>query len=372
MWSLRRKKAGWGSWLLGGLTLLAFGLGCWYFFLSKQKQLQPYVAYVDATQVVNAQWQTEINATGTISAIKGVMLKAEVPGQVTKISFKSGQFVKEGQSMVQIYPDVLTAQLKKAQSALTLAKMEFQRGQKLIGRNIISQQDFDRLKAQYEESQSSVDELQAQLRQHNITAPFSGRAGLRRISLGDRLSPGDSLVSLQQLDPIRVDFSVPEIYINELKEGELVEVRPASLPDKVFLGKIYAVDSMVDPDTRSIDVRASIPNQEEVLIPGTFAKVRLLAGKNRSVATIPQTALTYDLAGAFVYQVQQNIVKKERVNIGERRGNDVEILSGLRPRDWVVTAGQVKLFDGARVQIETPKTMVTSTENPVSTEKKAT
>lgn len=348
----KQKRVVWVVGLIAVVVIAGLVLG---YVWKKKGGFSGYTASVYVAPTQQAQWQSEIDATGSISAIKGIMLRAEVSGQVTKISFKSGQAIEKDAPVIQIYPDILNAQLKRAQSALILANMEYERGRKLLDKNVMSQQDFDKLNAQYQQAQSSVDELQAQLRQHNITAPFAGRAGLRRVSLGDHLSPGDAIVNIQQLDPIRVEFSVPEVYLAQLAAGQRVELMPASNPHQSYEGQIYAIDSAVDPQTRSVDVWANVPNKDEALLPGTFAKVRLFAGRERTVTVVPQTALVYDLAGTFVYEAKDNTAKKVRVTIGERRGGNVEILSGLAPNVPIVTAGQVKLFDGAHLKIETPQ-----------------
>ncbi len=326
----------------------------WSYFIEDKKTFTQPPVNISAEKAKQEQWQPEIDTTGTISAFQGIMLKPEVSGRITKIYFDSGQTVKAGEPIIQIYPDIFEAQLKKAHSALELSKMEYDRGKKLLDKKVMSQQNFDQLNAQYEEAQSSVDELQAQLRQHNISAPFAGRLGLRRVSLGDHVSPGQPIVNLQQLDPIRIEFSIPEVYLGVLNVGQKVTVMPASSPNKTFTGEIYAFDSALDVQTRTIDARAKIPNKEQLLVPGIFAEVRLYAGQPRTVVVVPQTALVYDLSGTSVYKVEGDKVNKLRVTIGERRGNSVEIVSGLKAGTLIVTAGQIKLHKGVTVTIENP------------------
>ena len=343
----------------GIIILILLGIGYWVYLEvakmrnkdSSQPQMPPTA--VTVAKAKQEQWYNQVKATGTMSAFQGVMVEAEVSGRVTNIYFDEGTEVKQGDPLVQIYPDILEAQLQRNEAALKLAMLDYERGVELYKKRAISRQDLDTLTSSLQQNEANVAQTQAQLAQHNITAPFSGLLGLNLIDLGSQVAPGQSIVQLQQVDPIRVQFTVPEVYLDELSMGQDVTIKPG-YGNKTYTGSVYALDSGVNPNNRSLGIRARIPNQGRELIPGTFAEVTLFAGKKHTVITVPQTSITYSSQGIYVYQVEDNKAVRTTVTIGLRKGDEVEVTSGLDVGDVVVTAGQIKLTNNAPVVIKQP------------------
>lgn len=330
-------------------------------FQRRPPQTAPPVA-VNAVETKLQKWYTQIKATGTLSSFRGIMISSEVSGRVTAINFESGTFVKEGEPLFQIYPDILEAQLEQYKAMTQLAALDYARGLKLYQKSVISRQDLDQLTSTLAQDRALVAQTQAKLVQHNITAPFSGLAGLRLVNEGAYVTAGQNLVSFQQLSPLRVQFSIPENYLPLLAKNQKIHIIASATPNMIEEGTVYAFDSAIDPNTRSIAIRAEIPNKNQQLIPGGFAEVILFAGQERDVITIPQTAINYSTLGTSVYVIQPNkTVKSVPVLTGDRLGNEIEILSGLKPGEVIVIGGQIKLYEGAQVKIE-----------PLYTGKKAT
>ncbi|KPJ67513.1 MAG: hypothetical protein AMJ43_04495 [Coxiella sp. DG_40] len=317
---------------------------------SQKHQMPPTV--VETVKAQSKIWQDSISSTGTISALNGIKLSSEIPGRITKIYFKSGQFVEQGAPLIQIYPDVIKAQFEKAQAQLKLSKLEYERDLKLYKKKFVSKEELDKLKANLDSATAEVNLQSAQLKQYLLTAPFSGKLGLRKVSLGDYVNPGEDLVSLQSVDPMLIDFSVPQIYQGEIQIGDQVTITSDALP-KVYNGKISAIDSIIDPNTRMIGIQATIPNQDNVLVPGTFVEVQIQIKQAEPAIVIPTTALVYSTAGNYVFRLIDNKAVKTNVTLGKMlKNNQIIVTQGLHDGDTVIIGGQVKLFDGSPVLTE--------------------
>lgn len=314
----------------------------------KTTQIPPYV--VNVIKVQDHDWQKTILATGTLSSFYGIMVKAETSGRVTSIFLKSGKYVEQGTPLVQIYPDILKAQLQKAEARLKLSQIDYLRYLDLYKTGFYAKSDLDKAHTEVKNNQGEVDQIKAQLVQTHIVAPFSGKLGLRLISLGDYLSPGKEIIQLESIDPIRVDFSVPEIYLGQIELGDKVAMTTRAYPKTTFTGKIYAFNSIVNQGTRSLDVWATIPNKDHKLMPGVFVEVTIYLGKKQSVMMVPQTAIVYTLDGDYVYRFIDHKAVKTKVTIGPKiKDNWVIVNSGIKEGDEVISDGQVKLTDGAPV-----------------------
>lgn len=313
-------------------------------------------ATVEVATAKQEMWKDQITATGTIAAINGVVIKPQVAGTITKIYFKSGSEVKKGDPLFQIYPDILKAELASAQAQLQLAQVEYQRELELYKRNVEAKQSLDEKDADLKAAEASVKQTEAQLAQNNIVAPFSGKIGLKSVDVGDYVTVGESLVPLQQMDPLKVQFNVADRYLNDVKIGDLVNVTPSSASDTIYQGSVYALNSAVYPDTRMFSMWAKIPNPNQTLIPGTYAKITLFSGQPKPVIVVPETAVLYSPQGEYVYTVVNNVAKKVEVTPGLRKGNLISVTEGLKAGDIVVTAGQVKLFDNTPVQLSKEST----------------
>lgn len=309
-------------------------------------------AIVNAVTAKQDAWHIPIQSTGTINTFKGAMLKAQVQGQVTAIYFDSGTMVKAGDKLIQIYPDIVEAQLQKAQAQLQLSAVTYQRYANLYKKNVVAQQDLDNAYSTWQQNIADVQNIQATLRQYNVTAPFDGMAGLRQVSVGQYLTVGNPIVDLEQIDPIRVDFSIPDIYVDDIAVGQKLSIVSSADQTKSFDGQVTAINSAVDVSTRSISLWGSVPNSSHTLLPGSYAVVTLYSLKTHPVVTIPQTALSYDSTGGAVYKITDGVARKTAVGIGMRQGNDIAITSGLAVGDVVVSDGIVKIqYDGQPVQI---------------------
>ncbi len=294
-------------------------------------------------------WQPQIQATGTLNAENGIMLKAETTGRVTKIFFESGQKVKAGDPLLEINPDILKAQLNAAEAQARLTAGNYDRALKLYDRKVLSQQDLDTALANKHSDAAKTEQIRAQLAQNLIHAPISGKLGLRLFNLGDYIKEGQNLVNLQSTDLLRVDFSIPGNKLYEVHPGDKVIVHYDAYPHQSFEGKVTALDSAIDPATRSVSVRAEIPNPEGKLFPGDFVQVNLYAGNPRPLLTIPQLAVIYEATENYVYIVEKDHAVKKPIEIAEQNSDQAALKSGLQAGDVVVTEGQLKIGDGAPV-----------------------
>lgn len=308
---------------------------------------------VSAAPVQMKIWQTKIDAVGTLSANQGVTIKPNVDGRVVAVYFRSGDYVKAGAPLIQLYPDILKAQLASAQAQVTLTHANYERALTLFKKHVFAQADLDNALAQYKSNLANAANLQAQLDQTLIRAPFNGRLGLRLVNVGDFVKAGTTAISsLENIDPLRIDFSVPESYLSQLKLGQAVKVFSRSYPDTPFTGTVYAFDSTIDPDTRTLGIRAILPNNPPKLLPGAFVDIKLITASAQKYITIPQTAISFAADGYYVYKIVKGKAFRVKVATGMRRDDEIAILSGLQPNDTVITAGQLKISqDGMPVII---------------------
>ena len=356
--------------LTGGLSYFQFVMkpAMIKAFISKAPHPPATVAVVEAKSEL---WPTQIHSIGTFTAVRSVNIASQVAGVISALHFVSGKYVAKGQPLINLDDSVEEADLQSNQAAFKNAELALVRQNKLLPGGSIAQSTLDQAQAARDQAASAVQKSQALIAQKALSAPFAGRLGLRTVSVGQYVSPGATLVTLQQLDPIFVDFPVPEQSFSLLKVGERVNVAVDAYPHQAFSGKLSAIDALVSADTRSIMVRAEIKNDKMQLRPGMFANVTVFAGKPRHLVTLPQTAIAYSLYGDSAYVVkpapapagaaaaqaatpsnQTFKVEARTVRVGDTRKNQVAILSGLSPGDRVVSEGQIKLLPGALVKID--------------------
>jgi len=346
------------------LALLAGGLA----FLKYQQiqegmamfsQPQP-PASVSAVKVQVSSWQPRLEAVGNVQAVQGVMVNNEVAGQIKEILFESGDQVRAGQDLVKLDTEVDEADLNGLRAGLNLAQLQLDRNQKLLRDRAVSQGDFDQISAQVTQALAQVQAKQALIRKKTIRAPFAGQLGIRRVNLGQFLDAGSAIVELEALDPVYVDYALPERRLSEIAVGQPVEVRVSAYPDQLFKGEISAISPAVSQETRNIQVRALLPNPDQRLLPGMFAKISTLLPIKDQVLTLPRQAITFNTYGDSVFLIQpgegeqegQLVVQRRQVKTGAVRDQEVEVLEGLEAGDQVVSAGQVKLRNGVAVSIE--------------------
>jgi len=322
---------------------------CTSFAKNKQEQKIP-PAFVETARVALSGNQQDLSSTGNVVANPGIIVRSEIAGRITQIFFKPGEKVIAGAPLIEIYPDIIKAELAQNQADLKLKQLSYDRMSKLYATHTVSKAEYDNALAALDSAKAKVEEANAKLRQTLLTASFSGRVGINLVNLGDYVNMGQDLVSLQALDPIYVDFSIPEMYVHQVHVNQEISVTSESSPNEVFKGTVFAIDPLADSKTRSIKIRAIVPNKEEKLLPGTFVEVTLLTGKQQQIIKIPQTAVVYDSAGDYVYRVIDGHAKKTTLILGERDGANILVKQGLVVGDIVVTAGQLKIAtDGAAV-----------------------
>lgn len=343
--------------LLGG----AFG-GIFYWKQFQQQQMAAQMsqprppAAVAVAEVRTERWQPRLKAVGSVRATQGVFVTNEVSGMVREILFASGQSARADQVLVRLDDSVDEADLRGLQAERNLASIKFNRLSKLLKDRSVSQSDYDEAKAELDSAEAKVAAKRALIEKKAIRAPFDGLLGIRSVDIGDYLAPGSQLVPLQALDPIYVDFSLPERHFAQLHAGQPVEVRVTARPDQVFQGGITAINPGIDEATRSIQVQATLANGEHLLRPGMFAEVDVLLPQRDEVITVPNVAITYTPYGDSVFLAveKDGQLQAERrpITTGLIQEGRAEVLSGLQPGDQVVLAGQVKLRNGQPVQID--------------------
>lgn len=317
---------------------------------------------VTAMMVERATWEQTIRAVGTLEPVQGVMVSAEVGGRVTAIGFDSGADVEAGDVLLQLDTASEDAQLASAEATAALAKADLERIRTLGKRELAARDALDSAEARSKETLAQVGNMRALIARKTVRAPFSGRLGLRLVNLGEILREDDPIVSLQTLDPIHVDFSIPQQQLSRLQQGMTVRVRADAAPGETFPGIMTAIAPQVDPITRSVRVRAQVANPGEQLRAGMFARVDVVLPEPQSVLPIVATAVLYAPYGDSVFVIEERtdehtgeteqVLRQQFVRLGRARGDFVDVLDGLSAGSRVVTSGVFKLRTGMRVTID--------------------
>lgn len=306
---------------------------------------------VEAQKVQVDGLENAIDAVGNLLSNESVILSPEISGRVTEILFEEGQEVKKGEILVRLDDTVNKAELAEAQASLVLSKANNERANELYKDQIGTGRAKDEAISKLNADTARVALVKAHLDKTVIRAPFDGIVGLRKVSAGDYVNPGQELVNLESIDPLKVDFRISEIYLNALKPGQTIEVMVDAFPGRTFSGEVYAIDPQIDNAGRTVALRARLTNDEKILRPGLFARVRLVVDKKDSAILIPEQALMPQGNEQFVYKVIDGKAVMTKVTTGARRTGMVEILAGLTPDDTVITAGHMKVRPDAPVTI---------------------
>ena len=349
---------------LAGIAI-AFALGGIKFF-QVRKAMAEYASFAPPPETVTSliaeeeAWIPSLKAVGSTAAVQGVTVSTDEPGIVQKIDFESGQAVKQGDLLVQLEVSQEQAQLRSAEAQMRLAGANLLRQQNLFKSRVSSQADYDSAQAQYDQAVAKVEEVNALINKKTIRAPFSGVLGIRAVNLGQYLQSGAQVAPLQSLDPIYVNFWLPQQNLGQIGAGQLVSVQADGLPNVTFDGTINAVDAVVDEATRNVRVQATLSNPNALLRPGMFVNTEVpLASKSNHVV-LPATAIQYAPYGDMVYIIEDlkgpdgktyRGVRQQVVKVGESRGDRVAILSGVNAGEEVVTSGVFKLRPGVHVQV---------------------
>ena len=325
---------------------------------------QPAPSVVSTVRAGQQPWQPSLSAVGTLRAARGADLAMDVAGLVTDVNLKSGEDVKQGQLLLQLRDGDDAAQLQQLQANAELSKITFERARRQLEAQAISKADYDTAAADYKARQAAVQQQKVVVAKKQLRAPFAGRAGIITTSPGVYLSAGTAVVTLQQLDPLYVDFNVPQGQLGQLKVGQPVNLTLDAYPGRLFSGKLSAINPKVDAGTRNVQVEATVPNHDKVLSPGMFAKVSVDVGLLHQQLTLPQAAIIYNPYGDTVYVVQPPkgkdgqgkpqppTVQQAFVTTGDTRGDQVAIVKGISAGTEVVTSGQIKLKNGAPIKVD--------------------
>jgi membrane fusion protein (multidrug efflux system) len=316
---------------------------------------------VSTTQAATTSWQAQLEAVGTLRASSGADLSLELPGVVDTIDFNSGDDVKAGQLLLRLRVEDDVAKLQSLQAVAELARITLERDQKQLAARAVSQAVVDNDAANYRNAMAQVAQQQALLDKKLLRAPFAGHLGIRQVDLGQFLSAGTPIVTLQALDPIYVDFFLPQRAISQIKVGQMATVKVDTFPDQTFTGEITAINPRVEASSRNLQVRATLKNADHKLVPGMFATVYIDTGAPQKLVTLPQTAITFNAYGSTVYLVEDKgkgdkdqpklQVRQTFVTTGATRGDQIAVLKGVKQGDTVVTAGQMKLRDGSPIAV---------------------
>ena len=360
--------------------IIQFGLGLVGFtvvvagplFLVKRAQFKSMgnamTAMVPPPTVVTAataspeKWESRVNATGTLAAVQGVTIGAEVPGKIVRIAFDAGAVVKAGDVLVQLDTSTEEAQLRAFEAAAALARANLERARELRQTNANAPADLDAADAQAKQTQAQAENIRAVIAKKSIRAPFAGRLGLRLVNLGQILKEGEPVVTLQTWDPIFVNFPLPQQRLSQIATGQKVTLRSDAAPGREFEGTVNAISPEIDPVTRNVRVQATVGNRDEVLRAGMFVNVAVGVSTQSSVLAVPATAILYAPYGdsVFVIEEQKNdktgriekIVRQQFVRIGEARGDFVAIIDGIKAGQSVVSSGVFKLRSGMPVTVD--------------------
>lgn len=340
--------------VLGGI----FGYKFYQFGQMKDMMSQPQPpAIISVTKATTENWQPAIKAVGSIEAINGIEVANEVPGVIEIIGFESGDTVSKGDVLVRLDAAIDEAALRTRRAEAQLAEQEFKRVSDLLPKRAVSQSQYDEAKANFDAARARVNEAEAQLNKKVIRAPFDGKLGIRMVDQGQYIATGTPIVEINMLNPIYVDYTLSEKFLPDVDQGYPVSVTVAAVPDQTFEGEVSAINTSVNPETRTVRIRATLDNEENLLRPGMFATIQTGQPRDNTVVTLPRTAISYNTYGNFVYVVEENdngelIVSRRTVTTGEVRNGRAAVLSGLEDGETVVAKGLLRLRAGQRVEIQ--------------------
>jgi membrane fusion protein (multidrug efflux system) len=358
-----------GLTVLGILIALAIGAGIIATKVSQFKAMGTAAARqkmppqpVNVAEVREEQWQPRVSAVGSVMAFQGTIVSTEIDGIVREIKFEAGSHVKAGDELVQLDVEIQQAQLRAAEAAAEWARVSYKRAKELLPSKSISQSDLDSADSNLKQADAQVDNLRAVIAKKTVRAPFAGKLGIRRLSVGQVLDKGSPVVSLQSLDPVFVEFSLPQQRLGDLAEGLTVLVSSDAYPGQQFQGKITAVNPDIDAATRNVRVQATLANPEDRLRPGMFVSVDMVLARSEKVLFIPATAVVHGPFGDSVFLVEEGkaeasglkplVAQQRLVRLGARQGDFVVAVEGVKASERIVTTGVFKLRPGMAVIID--------------------
>jgi membrane fusion protein (multidrug efflux system) len=371
-------------WLKRALPGAAFAVLCLFFALADLKALQIYkmtstktpmpVETVTSASVKQENWAPVISAVGSVSAVEGAIVATELGGVVSEIKFENGGVAKKGDVLVKLDASQEEALLRSAEAEAELARTDLERARGLASEKVVSKAELDAAESKFRRMTAVVDQMRSNIRKKTIVAPFDGELGIRQVNVGQMINSGQQVVPLTSLDPVYVDFALPQHHLSQLSQGLEVRVRSDAFPGRDFKGKVTAINSMVDPVTRNVSVQATLENSDHALHPGMFAKAEVMLPEKRPALVIPGSAVSYAPFGDSVFVIEKKkdektgkeseVIRQQFVRVGEARGDFVSITTGLKAGETVVGTGVFKLRNGMAVAINNdlaPKPQVNPT-----------
>jgi len=374
-------RSGRGAWRLaiGGLLALVILLvGIKGLQISKMmaaaKAMTPPPQAVSSAEVREENWAPVLSAIGSVSAVQGAIIAAELGGVVSEVKFENGGVAKKGDVIMKLDASQEEALLRSAEAEAELSRTDLERTQGLASQKVVSKAELDAAESKFRRLTAIVDQMRSNIRKKTLVAPFDGQLGIRQVNVGQMINPGQQVVALTSLDPVYVDFALPQQHLAQLSQGLEVRVRSDAVPGRVFPGKLTAVNSMVDTATRNVSVQATLDNPDHVLRPGMFAKAEVVLPEKSSALVIPGSAVSYAPYGDSVFVIEKKkdektgketqVIRQQFVRIGEARGDFVSVTEGLKAGETVVGTGVFKLRNGMAVTINNdlaPKPQVNPT-----------
>jgi membrane fusion protein, multidrug efflux system len=316
---------------------------------------------VSSVTVKEEDWAPVLSAVGSISAVQGAVVSAELGGVVSQVAFENGSTAKKGDLLLQLDASAEEAQMHTAEADLNLARADLERSRELVGRKVISKAEIDAAESKFKQKEGSVDQMRSMIAKKTVRAPFDGQLGIRQVNVGQMINAGQQVVPLTSLDPVFADFALPQQHLGQLTPGLDVHVTTDALPGRVFNGKLTAINSMVDSSTRNITLQATLENPDHALRPGMFAKAEVILPQKRKTLIVPGSAISYAPFGDSVFVIdkkkdektgkESQVIRQQFVRLGEARGDFVAITQGLKSGEMVVSTGVFKLRNGMAVTI---------------------
>jgi len=346
-----------------GLLLIFVLLAMIKFMQIRKMMAMPMVippTTVSSVQVKQEDWPPIFSSIGTISAVQGATVSAELAGTVAEIKFESGAIAKKGDVLMRLDASSEEAQLKSSEADLELARSDLGRARDLAGRNVVSKAELDAAESKFKQKEGVVNNMRSMISKKEVLAPFDGQLGIRQVNVGQMVTAGQQVVSLQALDPLYVDFALPQQDLPKLAPGLDVRVHTDVVAGREFPGKLTALNSAVDPVTRNVTLQATIENKDHALRPGMFAKIDVLLLDKQQTLIVPGTAISYAPYGDSVFVIEKKkdekgqesqVLRQQFVRVGEARGDFVSITKGLEPGQQIVSTGVFKLRNGMGVVI---------------------
>jgi membrane fusion protein, multidrug efflux system len=361
-------RSGRGAWglAIGGLlalVILLVGIKGLQIFkmMAAAKAMTPPPQTVSSAEVRAENWAPVLSAIGSVSAVQGAIIAAELGGVVSDIKFENGGVAKKGDVIMKLDASQEEALLRSAEAEAELARTDLERAQGLAAQKVVSKAELDAAESKFRRLTAIVDQMRSNIRKKTLVAPFDGHVGIRQVNVGQMINPGQQVVALTSLDPVYVDFALPQQHLAQLSQGLEVRVTTDALPGRVFPGKLTAVNSMVDTVTRNVSVQATLENADHVLRPGMFAKAEVVLPEKSSALVIPGSAVSYAPFGDSVFVIEKKkdektgketqVIRQQFVRIGESRGDFVSVTEGLKAGETVVGTGVFKLRNGMAVTI---------------------